>query len=454
MIAPTQQPRGGRDKSRPYGQAEPNHARKAACARGSSFAQPHRGHTGGVCRRTPHLQAGLCALKRERELAIIMVTRITFHTKPAKPKRKRRRQVVGFVKRHLETFGWLWWIDVDTGWLTRHAVISQVHRLRSKGWQIETVPRKGYKLIARPEMQHSTDAPAPRQPKQNRPSHPQFVRRLLLEHGHLWLDEVAAESIAPEQLRQQVYWLRQKGWEIETTPRGYLLHSRPPDDSPAPARHGFVKNHLRRYGRLKWADATLARLSRRVVYGQVQRLRTKGWQIENLPGEGYKLIATPQSQLYDDTPTQPASKSGGRWCFVKRHLLQHGHLWPEEVAGESISRKQLRGQVYWLRKKGWEIETTARGWVLHSRTADKPRASARPGFVEKHLQRRGSLSWTEATRAGVSRHVVHAQVRRLRRKGWRIENTPRGVRLQSIPRPAPRGTPKSLTRLSDVKRRG
>jgi len=382
-----------------------------------------------------------------------MVTRITFHTKPAKPKRKRRRHAVGFVKSRLESLGWLWWIDVDTDRISKHSVTCQVRCLRRKGWQIESIRGKGYKLIVRPESEHSTDTSARPQPHQSRPSRPQFVKSLLLQHGHLSLDEVAGENITTRQIRDQVRWLRKKAWEIETTPRGYLLHSRPLDIPPATPRPAFVKNHLLQHGALKWADATLARISSRVVYSQVQRLRTKGWQIENLPGEGYKLIAPPPSQPSDHTPDQPPSKLARRH-FVKRLLLQDGHLWLEQVAGHSISLNQLRAQVYRLRQKGWDIETTPRGYLLHSRPPDNPPATPRPGFVEKHLQRRGCLWWTDATRAGVSRHVVHAQVRRLRRKGWRIENTPRGFRLRGIPRPAPRGTPKSLTRLSDVKRRG
>ncbi len=398
------------------------------------------------------IQAGLRALKREKEPAIIMVTRITFHTEPAKPKRKRRRHVIGFVKSRLESLGWLWWIDVDTDWLTRHAVISQISYLRSKGWRIETIYGKGYKLIARPESEQSADTPARRQPQQSH-RHPQFVKGLLVQDGHLWLDEVAGESITLKQIQQQVYWLRQKGWEIETTPRGYLLHSRPPDHPPASPRHAFVRNHLRHHGVLKWVDATFARVSRLVVYNQVHRLRTKGWRIENIPGEGYKLIAAPQSQPSDDTPVQAPSKPGGRY-FVKTYLLQHGHLWLDEVANENITRAQLRKQVHWLRQKGWEIETTPRGYLLHSRPPESRRATPRPGFVEKHLQRRGCVWWADVARAGVSRHVVHNQVQYLRRKGWRIENTRRGFRLRGIPRPPPRGTPKSLTRLSEVKRRG
>ncbi len=376
-----------------------------------------------------------------------MVTRITFYSDPPRFKRKPRRLAVGFVKSRLESLGWLWWIDIDNAWLSRHAAISQISYLRSKGWEIETLRHKGYKLIARPE-----DPPARRRPQQRRPSRPQFVKQRLLEEGHLWLDEVAEATIGRKQIQAQVGRLRRKGWEIETTGRGYVLHSWIADHPPAAARGEFVANSLRRSGVFKWVEATFAWVSRRVVYSQVFRLRGKGWRIETVPGQGYRLLAAPPPRPGAADPTQPPTQRGGRY-FVKRYLAYYGHLWPEEVAGEDISHQQISKQVSWLRQKGWEIETTARGYVLHSRPPETGRAAPRPGFVRKYLQRRGCIWWTDAARAGVSRHVVVNQVQYLRRKGWQIDNTRRGYRLRSIPRPAPRGTPKSLTRLSEVKRR-
>ncbi len=266
-----------------------------------------------LCPTTPHAGAGIRALKHERDLAIIMVIRITFHSKPIQQKPRRCRGAVGFVKSYLETFGTLWWIDVEPRRLSRNAISCQVSHLRRKGWRIENIRDKGYRLIARPQSTHPPDTPPPPQPKHAARPHTHFVRRL---------------------------------------------------------------------------------------------------------------------------------------------LLLHGHLWPQEVANDTITRHQLRQQVYWLRRRGWQIETTARGWVLRSPPPSRPAATRRPAFVEKHLQRRGFLWWTDALRAGVTRHVVHNQVQRLRRKGWRIEASPRGFRLRGIPAPShPRATPKSLTRLSAVKRR-
>ena len=295
-----------------------------------------------------------------------MVIRIRFDSPQQRPPRRRYRG--GFAKFYLEGSGTLWWIDTDRKNMKRNTVAQQISRLRKKGWQIESIPGKGYKVISRPLTPlHSTQ---PAQPIRAEPRPTISAREILLAHGHLWWDELpdVAEGREPVErdtqtmtrgaIARQIYYLRhRKKWTIETTPRGYLLRERPPDGPRARGYPGFVKAELLRHKQLVWRD------------------------VEKLP----------------------------------------------------IGRTSVRKQVYYLRKKGWDIETTARGFRLRGSPKRAPRARSHPGLVKRHLLRHNQLTGQEAAQLPISKESICSQIVRLRKKGWLIETSHNGYRLLAVP---------------------
>jgi len=280
-----------------------------------------------------------------------MVIHIRFDSPQPRPPRRRRRG--GFAEFYLEgATGTLWWIDTDRKNIKRNTVAQQVSRLRKKGWQIESIEGKGYRVISRPPP--AAPSAQPTEPVRADGRGAISAREILLARGHLWWEELSTESVTRNAICRQIYYLRnRKKWTIETTARGYILRDHPPDAPRARGYPGFVKAELLRHKQLLWKDVAKLPISRTSVRKQVYYLRKKGWHIE-ATAKGFRLRGTPK-------------RAPGRQFHtgvVRRHLLRHKELTGQDAAELPISKESICSQIVRLRKKGWLIETSHNGYRL------------------------------------------------------------------------------------------